>query len=154
MSLDYHPCPDKWDMRFIALAEHVASWSKDPSTQVGCVLVDRHRHVVSMGYNGFPRGVEDCPGRLGDRAQKYLFVQHAEANALLQAVASTRGTVAYVTHQPCANCTGLLIQAGVETIYTREPDAGLAVRFADSFAASEVMLAETGIPILYLPRLA
>lgn len=136
---------EKWDERFIDLAAEVASWSKDPSTQVGCVLVDDRRHVVSLGYNGFPRGVRDTQERLTDRSQKYLMVQHAEANAVLQAVASTLGTTAYVTHHPCASCAGVLIQAGIARIVTRKPEDGLAERFADSFSAARAMLSEAGV---------
>ncbi len=47
----------KWADRFMSLAEHVATWSKDPSTQVGCVIVDKQNRVVSLGFNGFPRGI-------------------------------------------------------------------------------------------------
>ncbi|MDW4550851.1 deaminase [Defluviimonas sp. D31] len=134
-----------WDARFLGLADHVASWSKDPSTQVGCVLVDARRRVIGTGYNGFPRGVADAPDRLATRAVKYLMIQHAEANAVLQSVADPSGATAYVTHHPCAGCAGILIQAGLARIVTRAPDPGLASRFADSFAAARLMLAEAGI---------
>ena len=143
--------PTKWDLRFMALADHVATWSKDHSTQVGCVLVDDHRHVIATGYNGFPRGVDDCQERYEHRPTKYLLVQHAEANAVLQAVAPTRGSIAYVTHRPCASCTGILIQAGIARIYTREPAPAFAERFCDSFSASDAMLEDVGIPLVYLP---
>ncbi len=87
-----------WDTFFIKMADHAATASKDPSTQVGCVLVDDKRCVVGPGYNGFPRGVDDKPARLLDRSTKYLMVQHAEVNAVLNAVAGTEGSTAYVTH--------------------------------------------------------
>ena len=80
---------DNWDKRFLDLAEHVAGWSKDPSTQVGCVIVNDKRVVVGLGYNGFPRGVEDTPERLNDRPTKYLMVQHAEVNAILNGSGAT-----------------------------------------------------------------
>lgn len=133
------------DARFLGLAAHVAAWSKDPSSQVGCVLVDSKRRVVGMGYNGFPRGVDDCPARYADRPTKYAMVVHAEANALLNAVSSPAGCTAYVTHHPCSNCAGLLIQAGVARVVCPVPDAGIAERFRDSFAAARVMLAEAGV---------
>jgi len=137
----------KWDRRFLEMAAMVASWSKDPSTQVGCVLVDDARVVRGLGYNGFPRGVCDCEERLSDRAQKYLFVQHAEPNAITNASGKTRGCTAYVTHHPCANCTGLLIQAGIRRVVTHVPAGGLAERFAESFAASQEMLREAGVQL-------
>jgi len=76
-------------------------------------------------------------------------VQHAEANAILQAVAAIAGATAYVTHRPCASCSGLLIQAGVSRIVTRQPAAGFAERFAESFAAADTMLREAGISLDY-----
>lgn len=138
---------DKWDERFLLLAEHVAAWSKDPSTKVGCVLVDAHRRVIGMGYNGFPRGVSDDAARYDDRPTKYLMVQHAEANAVLNAVTSVRGSTAYVTHHPCATCAGLLIQAGVSRVVSFTPEGGIAERFADSFRAAATMLDEAGVSV-------
>lgn len=141
---------EKWDFRFMQMADLVATWSKDPSTQVGCVLVDQNRHVIATGYNGFPRGVDDSEERLNDRPTKYNLVLHAEANALLQAVASITGATAYVTHRPCSGCSGMLIQAGVKRIVTRWPSDGFAERFADSFRAADMMLGEAGVEIVYL----
>lgn len=136
-----------WDSRFLELAHHVSSWSKDPSTKVGCVLVDDQRRVVGMGYNGFPRGVDDSSERYNDRPTKYLMVQHAEANAVLNAVGKTAGCTAYVTHHPCANCARLLIQAGVKRIVSIAPEGGIAERFADSFRAAATMLDESGVEV-------
>ncbi|NJK88105.1 MAG: CMP deaminase, partial [Myxococcales bacterium] len=75
----------KWDLRFIELAKHVASWSKDPSTQCGCVIVDSSRRILSTGYNGFPAGVTDVYERLHDREVKYRLVAHSEVNAICTA---------------------------------------------------------------------
>lgn len=73
----------KWDHRFLELAELVGSWSKDPSTQVGAVIVDIDNRIVSTGFNGFPRGCLDHADTLGDRDRKLLRTIHAEDNALL-----------------------------------------------------------------------
>ena len=137
----------KWDRRFLELAASVAAWSKDPSTQVGCVLVDDQRRVVGMGYNGFPRGVDDRDSRYQNRELKYMMVQHAEANAILNAVGNVSGTTAYVTHHPCASCAGLLIQAGVDRIVTHRPEGGIAERFKDSFTAARTMLEEAEVAL-------
>lgn len=142
---------DKWDHRFLALAGNIADWSKDPSTRVGAVLVNDLRQVIGMGYNGFPRGVDDLPSRYADRDWKYHFTQHAEANAVLQAVASPRDATAYVTHHPCANCAGMLIQAGVRRIVTTTPDAGLAERFERSFEVARFMCTEAGVKLVCTP---
>ena len=55
---------EKWDFRFIELARHIALWSKDPSTKVGCVVVGEDREIRSTGFNGFPRGIDDDEDRL------------------------------------------------------------------------------------------
>ena len=72
----------RWDLRFLEMSQLVASWSKDPSTKVGAVIIDDDRRVISLGYNGFPKGVADDK-RLDDREEKYKIVVHAERNALL-----------------------------------------------------------------------
>lgn len=77
--ITYHT---NWDIRFLELASHVSTWSKDPNTKVGAVIANENRQVLSLGYNGFPRGVEDKKSRYEDRATKLLFVAHAERNAL------------------------------------------------------------------------
>lgn len=135
----------KWDKRFLDLARHVATWSRDPSTQVGCVIVNPRRQIVSTGFNGFPVGVDDDPARYADRPTKYLMILHAEMNAVLQAGGDVRGGTAYVTHPPCSQCAAVLIQAGIVRIVTVKPDAGMAERFRDSFAAAEIMLREAEV---------
>lgn len=139
----------KWDDRFMEMARLVAGWSKDPSTQVGCIIVNPVRQVVSTGFNGFPRGVDDDPIRYADRATKYLMVLHAEQNAVLQAGGDVHGGTAYVTHPPCAQCAATLIQAGIKRIVTREPEAAMAERFSDSFAAARIMLREAGVEVTW-----
>ena len=134
-----------WEDKFFALADHIAQWSKDPSTKVGCVLTDSKFRVVGMGYNGFPRYVNDSKTRLENRETKLLYTQHAEANALLNAVASTEGARAYVTHHPCAHCAGLMIQAGVCYVAARRPDEALAKRFEESFHVARVMFREANV---------
>lgn len=135
----------RWDKRFLDLARHVATWSRDPSTQVGCVIVNPRRQIVSTGFNGFPVGVDDDPARYADRPTKYLMILHAEQNAVLQAGGDVRGGTAYVTHPPCSQCAAVLIQAGIVRIVTVKPDAGMVERFQDSFAAAETMLREAGV---------
>ncbi len=142
---------EKWDKRFLDLAAHISQWSKDPSTKVGCVMVNNNRTIISVGYNGFPRGVEDSPERYQDRETKYLMVQHAEANAIASAKEPLDGYTAYVTHHPCSNCTGLLIQSGIKRVVTTAPNSDFAERFAKSFEASKAMLAESGIELVIMP---
>jgi dCMP deaminase len=144
------PAPSqKWDRRFIELARHIATWSKDPSTKVGCVVVGPDREIRSTGFNGFPRGIEDSEDRLEDRAQKYPLICHAEENAIMHAARigmSLKGCLAYVTWPPCTRCARSLIQAGVaEVAYPAEltiPD-----RWRDDFDMSTSMFTEAGVAI-------
>ena len=98
----------KWDVRFLELANHISSWSKDPSTKVGCVVVGADREIRSTGFNGFPRGIEDSEDRLADREEKYPLICHAEENAIMHAArvgVSLKDCTAYVTWPPCAMCS-------------------------------------------------
>lgn len=111
----------KWSERFMHLAEHVAAWSKDPSTQVGCVIVDKHNRVVSLGFNGFPRGIKDLVNRYEDKETKYLFVAHAERNALDNAPLSVEGCTLYSPLLPCNECAKSIIQKGITKVVSYEP---------------------------------
>lgn len=112
----------KWADRFMALAEHVSGWSKDPSTKVGCVIVDRQNRVVSLGFNGFPRGVRDEESRYLDRETKLLFVAHAERNALDNAPLSVEGCTLYTLLLPCNECAKSIIQKGITKVVTYRPE--------------------------------
>jgi dCMP deaminase len=142
-----------WDARFLALARHIAAWSKDPSTQVGCVVVGPDREIRSTGFNGFPRGIEDTAERLNDRERKYPLACHAEENAIMHAArigVALKGCIAYVTWPPCTRCARSLIQAGVgEIAYP----AGLEIpeRWRDDFTISSTMLDEAGVLVRTVP---
>jgi len=135
-----------WTDKFLGLASHIAAWSKDTSTKVGCVVVGPQREVRSTGYNGFPRGVADSPERLGDRAQKYPRIVHAEENAVAQAArvgAGLLGCTAYVSFPPCARCARMLIQAGVVEVVA--PAAEVPERWAEEIRVAKEMFAEAGV---------
>ena len=109
----------KWDRRYMEMAELVASWSKDPSTRVGAVIVSPDNHVVSVGFNGFPRGIEDND-RLNQRGTKYMNIVHAEMNALIHADRSVDGCILYTyPFQPCSQCAACIIQSGIKKIVTK-----------------------------------
>tara|TARA_B100000214_G_scaffold354091_1_gene310669 strand:- start:214 stop:651 length:438 start_codon:yes stop_codon:yes gene_type:complete len=142
---------DKWDDRFIELANFIASWSKDPSTQVGAVIANSNtKRVISMGYNGFPAGVEDTAERLGTREIKYEMVVHAESNALLFAGPAAEGCTLYVTPlPPCARCAVLIIQAGISRVVCPTPDKSKEPWRTQS-QISETMFGEAGVQLDYL----
>lgn len=114
-----------WDKRFLDLADHVAEWSKDPSTKVGCVIVGEGRRVLAMGYNGFPAGIKDLSSRLGDRETKLKLTVHAESNALNNAAfhgVSVRGATAYISKVCCFPCFLSMVNAGiVRVVYRSDP---------------------------------
>lgn len=141
--------PSKWDLRFLALAQQVALWSKDPRTRVGCVLVSPSRDRLVLGYNGLPRQTDDDPQVLGDRELKNEMVVHAEANALLTAACSTRGWTSYTTHPPCSRCTALLIQAGIQhMVYTGHLDE----RWTTSLARAQEHRTRARVTSLWVPE--
>lgn len=139
----------KWDRRFLELAQHIARWSKDPSTKVGCVVVGPDREIRSTGFNGFPRGIEDSMERLEQRELKYPLICHAEENAIMHAArigVSLKGCTAYVTWPPCTRCARSLIQAGVREV--AYPDAlCIPERWQDDFELSHMMFKEAGIAV-------
>lgn len=107
----------KWDHRFLKLAEHTAQWSKDPSTKVGAVIVRPDRTIVAVGYNGFPRGVQDTPELLLNREEKYKRVVHAEINAILSAREPLHGCTLYTwPFMTCERCAVQVIQTGIKRV--------------------------------------
>lgn len=135
---------EKWDMRMLRLCFHIAEWSKDPSTKVGCIIVKGRNKVVSMGYNGPPAGVND---QFDNREQKLLRTLHAEDNAILSAKEPLDGYTAYVTHPPCSNCAARLIQSGIVRVVFPKPDPAFIERWGASYNESIEMFNESGVKI-------
>lgn len=139
----------EWDWRFLELADHIAKWSKDPRTKVGAVIVDRTKRVVSVGYNGFPRGVKDTEERYNDRSMKHLLVAHAERNALDNAPLMVEGCILYTPLMPCSECAKSIIQKGITTVVTYRP-----IRSDEHFHwdITKLMFAEANIELFELER--
>ena len=139
----------KWDERFFELAQLVAQWSKDESRKVGCVIVDQQKIVLSLGYNGFPRGIDDKIESRKQRPLKYFFTEHAEKNAIFNAASvgrNLKGSTLYCTLFPCAECAKAIIQSGISEIIS------LSANFSDknlgkSFKVSNDLLCEAQIKI-------
>lgn len=117
---------EAWDIRFLKLAEHISSWSKDPSRKIGAVAVNDDRRILATGYNGFPKGISDNAARLNNREEKYKFVVHAEMNCIYNAThqgVSLNGSTLYVTGLPvCSDCAKGIISAGVKRIVMVQDD--------------------------------
>lgn len=148
-SLTSYPL-DKWDCRFMGIAREVGSWSHDPGTKVGCVLVLEKR-ILSVGFNGFPQNLSDSLELYKDREYKLAVTVHAEANAILNAAkngAKTQFCTAYVTFPPCSQCAAALIQAGVAKVVCPDP-ANAPERWKVSFKLANEMLFQAGLTVLY-----
>ena len=102
-----------WDEYFMGLAHLSALRSKDPNTQVGACIVDEDKKVVSIGYNGMPRGCDDNKMPW----DKYAYVVHAELNAILNSPRTLKDTILYVSLFPCNECAKAIIQSGIKKIY-------------------------------------
>ena len=106
----------KWDERYMEMAKLVSTWSKDPNRQVGAVITKRG-FITGLGFNGFPRGIEDTKARLNDKELKNLIMVHAEVNAL--SAATWKGDTIYIYPLlPCTRCMGEIIQAGIKRVVT------------------------------------
>jgi dCMP deaminase len=134
---------NQWDKRFLELASLVGSWSKDPSTKIGAVIVDLNRRVVSTGYNGFPRGLADDPTRLSVRETKLEMIIHGEINAILFAQRNLDGCTLYTTPlMPCSRCAAIIIQSGIKRVVAPYlfPE-----RWAQQFELALSMFKESGV---------
>jgi dCMP deaminase len=104
-----------WHLYFLAIANVVRMRSPDQQTRHGCLIVDSNRRIISLGYNGFPAGFPDSE-LPATRPNKYPFMVHAEANALLFAKRDLVGCFLYVTGFPCVDCTKMILQSGIKNI--------------------------------------
>jgi len=143
---------EKWDRRYVELARMVSTWSKDPSTQVGAVLVRPDNSVASVGYNGFAKGIEDLAERLENREIKNSFVIHAEMNAVLNAHDDVRGDTLYLWPLLCCDrCAVHMIQAGVRRIVSPSCPPDKMDRWEPILAESRRRFEEAGVAWMEIP---
>jgi dCMP deaminase len=139
-----------WDKRWMDMCVLVASWSKDASRKTSAVIVDYRNSLLSIGWNGFPRGVcDDAPDR-NSRPAKYSWTEHAERNAIYNAAANgiaIKGATMYMPWYPCADCARAVIQSGIAELVCVEPDWDDGV-WADDFAVVKVMLSEASCMVV------
>ena len=147
---------DKWNKRFMELAFLVASWSKDPSTKTGAVIVGLDKEIRSTGYNGPVRGVDDDIKERLERPTKYDFFEHAERNALYNACltgVSVKGCTLFATHAPCVDCARAIIQSGIQTVITNKiviDEKTPKNTWRDKLSVSAQMFKEAGIEYIEL----
>lgn len=134
----------KWNNRFLELAKHVSSWSKDPTTKVGAVIVDPATNkVLGIGYNGFPRGVIDSEERYNNRDKKIKYVVHAEINAILNTSQSLDDCEIYIWPLfSCNDCAKAIIQSGIKYVYSPPVDYS---KTGFSFNIASKMFEEAGV---------
>jgi dCMP deaminase len=139
----------KWHKRFLELAKLVSTWSKDPSTQVGAVIVNDKNRIVSFGFNGYPRGLKD--EGLDNREVKYLKILHGEINAILFSKQDLNDCTIYVYPlPPCANCTSVIIQSGISKIVVLENQnkTKMLERWSQHNLIAKEMAEEAGVEII------
>lgn len=147
------PFDSKWDHRFLDMAALVSSWSKDPSTKCGAVIVRPDKTVASVGFNGFPQGCDDSPHLYADRDLKLSRVVHAEQNALLHAGESVKGYTLY-SWPPgfgpsCDRCTAHIIQAGItRVVFKHQEDEGFSSRWKEAVERGLDMYAEADVEVI------
>ena len=135
-----------WDEYFMGIAVLSAKRSKDPSTQVGACIVNRDKRIMSMGYNGMPRCCSDdeFPWDKSENplGSKYLYVCHAELNAILNCDrGNVRDCICYTTLFPCNECAKAIIQSGIsEVVYMEDKYAE-----SESVIASKKMFDTAGV---------
>lgn len=144
---------DKWDKRFMEMADLVATWSScyQENRHIGAVIV-KNKRVMTTGYNGAPAGVRTCVER-GECLRRKLnipsgqkhelcYAVHAEQNAIIQAARlgiNIDGATLYCTHQPCILCAKMIVNAGITRVVYREG-------YPDDF--SREILGEAGVELV------
>lgn len=137
----------KWDIRYLNMAAMVASWSKDPSTKVGAVIVDQKQRLVSTGFNGFPRGIKDKKKWLANRELKLDVILHAEENVMKFSEKDTTGMTMYVFPlPPCSKCAASMIQSGIARVVA--PAVAPDSKWAKSVRLSKELFDEAGVELV------
>lgn len=145
-----------WNEYYLAICRAVAARSKDPNTQLGCVIAGPAHEIRSTGYNSLPRGIrDDVPERL-ERPTKYMWMEHAERNAIYNAArcgTPLEGCTLYVEIMPCMDCGRALVQAGIrEVVISSERMKEYSSEYYNEhFRMVEVLFEEAGINVRRVP---
>lgn len=141
---------NKWEYRFLNLAKEIASYSKDTSTKVGAVITDQNNKIISVGYNGFPRGMKD-DDRINDRELKYNIIIHAEINAIISAKSTLEGCIIYTyPFQPCSRCASIVVESGIKKVVSIKPSEAILERWEENLRIAKMIFDECGVELLIL----
>ena len=142
-----------WDDYFMSIVYLVASKSKDERTHIGAVIVGPNKEVVSLGYNSFPRKLNDHVPQRQKKPEKFFWFEHAERNAIYNATligTSLKGCKMYTNGVPCANCARGIIQSGIfEVIVDEEWNKINSKRWVEHSKRTIQMFKETGVKLRY-----
>ncbi len=144
-----------WDEYFMGVAVLSGLRSKDPSTKVGCCIVNEDKKIIGIGYNGLPLGCSDdefpwCNDQENWLDNKYPYVVHAEANAVLNSTASIKNATLYVTLFPCNECAKLVIQSGIKEIIFIDNK----YKDSENNIASKKMLEASGVKLTQMKKVS
>jgi dCMP deaminase len=133
---------------YMAMAELVASKSKDPRRKVGAVLISPDQRLLSTGYNGFPSGIKDTADRLDNKDLKNAFMVHAELNAILNCPTRPEAWTLVVNRHPCRACALAIIQAGIRIVICPEP-VDPSLDKLETFAQAEMLFHEARVRLVF-----
>jgi len=148
-----------WDEYYLNICRMVAARSKDPNTQIGCVIAGPAHEIRSTGYNSLPRGIRDDVAERLERPTKYLWMEHAERNAIYNAArcgTPLEGCTLYVEIMPCMDCGRAAVQAGIrEVVISRERMSEYSSEyFEEHFRRVVELFREAGVRIRQVPETA
>ena len=140
---------NKWDFRFLQMAKLISSWSKDPSTQTGAVIVRPNRTVAGVGFNGFPQAMPDTEDNYANRDEKYSRIVHCEINALLFSSGGVVGSTLYTwPFLSCDRCCVQMAQAGIVRFVAPSPTQDQDDRWGAAFERVRKYCKEMNIEVL------
>ena len=146
---------NKWDKRFIELAQQISTWSKDPRATIGCVIV-KDKRILATGYNGLPSCVKDTQELLNNKELKRTLMVHAEVNAILNAgkhgISLVGATIYVYGLPPCANCVKTIMSSGIVRLVYKLDDIEHSPEWYHEFAQLVGLLTECGVKVDALPE--
>jgi dCMP deaminase len=143
---------ETWDERWMGMARHVATFSKDRSRKTGCCVVSQDNIQLTFGWNGFPRNINDDISSRHIRPSKYLWTEHGERNAIYNAAKkgiALEGAKIYIDWYPCGDCARAIVQSGIVEVIGIEPDWS-DPRYADDFKFVKELFEECGVTVRFL----